>query len=419
MNRKHAITTIMIIALFGMLDATFKIQKANGSSTIYIRSDGSIDPMDAPISSIDNITYTFTRDVINTIMVERNNIIVDGAGFLLQGNGGGYGIDISYRINVTIKNMNIKAFFNGIYLCHSLNNNITGNNITASAMSGIRLFNHSYYNTIYGNNITKNVNGVGLVDSVGNRIFENNIQCNGRNIELYGCYNNFIYHNNFMIDANQVQVYSYNKNKLLWDYWDSGYPSGGNYWNNHNNTDLFSDPNQNATGSDGIADSAVIINERNEKNRDHYPLMGMFYSFTTSYGLSISFISNSSIINPNLSLINQSHAVLSFNISGENQTQGFCRVCIPKALINGSYTVTFDNKTIDPQVRELPYSNATHEYLYINYIHSEHTIEIRGTTTIPELSQFVVFSLLIVTALLATIVCRKSSKLYKNTRFKR
>lgn len=410
MNKKLALL-IIATALLGLVISSFKIQNAKASGIIYIMADGRIDPSDVPISSADNITYTFTGNVNNAIVVERNNIIVDGDGHTLEGNKSGYGIDISYRTNVTIKNMNIKAFFNGIYLSRSTYNSIIGNNITINIMSGIRLFRLSYYNIICRNNITKNANGIGLVDSVDNRIFENNIQYNGRNIELYGCYSNCIYHNNFMINATQVQAYSYNKNNLS-DYWDSGYPSGGNYWNNYDGADLLNGPYQNATGSDGIADSAVVINEKNEKNRDHYPLKGMFYSFITSYGWSVSVISNSSIINPTFSLVNQPNAVLSFNISGENQTQGFCRICIPKALINGPYTVTFDNKTIyDPQVRELPCSNTTHEYLYINYTHSEHAIEISGTTTIPEHFQFVVFPLLMITALLAGIICRKSSKL--------
>ncbi len=46
---------------------------------IYIRADGSIDPPTAPISTVDNITYTFTGDMFSdSIVIERDNIIVEG-----------------------------------------------------------------------------------------------------------------------------------------------------------------------------------------------------------------------------------------------------------------------------------------------------------------------------------------------------
>ena len=60
-----------------------------------------------------------------------------------------------------------------------------------------------------------------------------------------------------------------------------------------------------------------------------------------------------------------------------------------------------------PQVRELPYSNETYGYLYINYTHSEHTIEISGTTIIPEFPSFLVLPLFMMATLLAVIVYRR------------
>jgi hypothetical protein len=65
------------------------IQSAKGwSGTVYIRTDGSIDPPDAPIISHDNITYALSDNIMsyeNGIVVERNNIILDGNYFTVQG----------------------------------------------------------------------------------------------------------------------------------------------------------------------------------------------------------------------------------------------------------------------------------------------------------------------------------------------
>jgi len=97
------------------------------TGAIYVRADGSIDPPTAPISSSDNVTYTFTGNINISFVIERDNIVVDGANYTLQGNMSGIGIDLSTRHNVTIKNMRVKEFQYGIYLCDSLNNHIYHN----------------------------------------------------------------------------------------------------------------------------------------------------------------------------------------------------------------------------------------------------------------------------------------------------
>jgi hypothetical protein len=52
--------------------------------------------------------------------------------------------------------------------------------------------------------------------------------------------------------------------------WDCDYPSGGNFWSNHNGTDEKRGDGQNQTGSDGICDAPFIIDSN---NTDRYPLM--------------------------------------------------------------------------------------------------------------------------------------------------
>jgi len=144
----------------------------------------------------------------------------------------------------------------------------------------------------------------------------------------------------------------------------------------------------------------------------------MFSSSNTSYGYIVDFVSNSSIseFSFNLSKIEvyPPEAILAFNVSGDNDTDGFLRICIPKILINGSYVIMFDDEIITnttyPQVRELPCSNETYEYLYINYTHSKHAIIITGTTVIPEFSSFLILPLFMIAALLAVIVYKRKHR---------
>jgi len=143
--------------------------------------------------------------------------------------------------NIRVENLNLSAASIGVQLLETNNTIIMGNSITNNEY-GIRLFN-SFNTIIIGNSITNNWYG----------------------ILLEGSSSNSIYHNNFinnMIQARAVDEYA--------NFWDDGYPSGGNYWSEYAGADLYSGPYQNETGSDGIGDTPYVINANNV---DHYPLM--------------------------------------------------------------------------------------------------------------------------------------------------
>jgi len=170
---------LLFVALFGVM---LNVPVVKGDSgTIYIRADGSVDPPDAPLSTVDNVTYTFTGNIGDSLVVERDNIVVDGVGYILQGPGSGNGIDLSSRSNVTSKNTNIKDFSYGILLSESSNISITENNITNNRWDGIGLWN-SRCNSINGNHITNNsgtgIELTGLYGSSNNSIA-------GTNMKLY------------------------------------------------------------------------------------------------------------------------------------------------------------------------------------------------------------------------------------------
>ena len=302
-----------------MLTFAFKIKPIKGwTGTVFIRADGSIDPPDAPVSTVDNVTYILTDDITsdgNGIVIERDNILVDGTSCTIQGTGASEskGISLAGRSNVTIKNLTIKQFYYGINLEDSSYNTITGNNITSNNC-GVRLYYFSNYNILYGNRITNNsfvgvflqifpnhnqvfYNEINENGNLGmwfwyssfNNIWSNNITANARtgvhlfsyssNNTLYmnhieghsqyglynsgNCFGNTIYHNNFINNTYQASSGAINN-------WDDGYPSGGNYWSDYLGVDLYSGPFQNETGSDGIGDTPYVIDEN---NKDHYPLM--------------------------------------------------------------------------------------------------------------------------------------------------
>jgi len=181
-----------------------------------------------------------------------------------------YGIDFGHLMgpsskNNTAKNNEIHSNTNaGIYVSASEgNNSIIYNRIHNNAF-GIVL-DHTQQNEVSGNLITDNTYGVYMRSAIQNKIEVNSLQNNVVGIHLEGSNGNNIFHNN-LGNIVQVEGASYN-------IWDSGYPSGGNYWSDYTGLDLYSGPYQNLTGSDGIGDSVYRIDA---DNIDKYPLMQQY-----------------------------------------------------------------------------------------------------------------------------------------------
>ena len=177
MSRK--IVFVMIFMFFiGVLGTALEVQRVEAADPIYIRADGSIEPSTANITSLDNVTYTFTDNNYESIIIKRDNIVVDGAGYTLQGTRSGDGIDLSYRSNVTIMNVIVKSFAYGIRFYYSTYIAISENNVTKNVGDGV-ILSYSSYISIYKNNITENGNdGIAFYSGSNGSIYENNFVAN-------------------------------------------------------------------------------------------------------------------------------------------------------------------------------------------------------------------------------------------------
>lgn len=199
---RKAVSGIMLpMLLIAMLASAFSIRSAFGSGTIYIRSDGSIEPASAPVSTSDYVTYVLTGNIYDSIVIERDNIVVDGAGYMLQGTGvyPTAGIHLYERENVTIRNTQIKGFWNGIYFNESSNNVVSGNTVTGNRLHGIWFYANSNHNIVAGNTIANSSDGIGLglYDySNHNNISRNTVVNNGYGIVFHHASNNSISENN-------------------------------------------------------------------------------------------------------------------------------------------------------------------------------------------------------------------------------
>jgi len=253
----------LVVSTMSLVD---KVTPAMAMQNVFINSDGSVYPASVPIQRSDN-TYFFTGDIYACLIVNKSDVVIDGAGYTLRGalngtptdvwigqgpnqeasdgTGGAYTMGIAVAdknvTGLTIKNLNIREFSVGIYI-ETTNNTVTGNavvnNIVGVLLSGSN-------NDVVENYIADNEMGI---------FFGTN---QPGDIPLYLT----VSHNSFNNNTNHLNgcvCKEYNMTEETHT-WDSG--KEGNYWCDYNGTD---------GDGDGIGDTPYVIDVLNQ---DRYPLM--------------------------------------------------------------------------------------------------------------------------------------------------
>jgi parallel beta-helix repeat protein len=183
---KLALAVIIIFALIGSLVVGLQATedaKAQSIGSIIIDSDGLV----IGTSSIqrNGDVYTLIGNLSAGIQIQRSNIIIDGAGYTIQGTSEyEIGIDLSnddvgqdssrYLIsNVTIKNLKIINCYFAID-CSNTNNNTFVDNYIENCDTGFWIIGSSN-NTLMYNTVKDCVTGISINYSGFNIITENNI----------------------------------------------------------------------------------------------------------------------------------------------------------------------------------------------------------------------------------------------------
>jgi len=192
-------------------------------------------------------------------LVERENLTIDGNVMDI-----GYLGLVSCK-NILVKNLNIRNNINAVLLANTTYSTVKNCTLTNSSY-GVHLNNSS--NNIIENCVTpNNSHGIYLHFSSNNNIVRN---CTASGNTSYGIIfylysnNNRAYHNNILNNINQARDEGSN-------YWDDGYPSGGNYWSDYRGADNYWGENQSIPGSDGVGD--IPYNIPGGTGQDRYPLM--------------------------------------------------------------------------------------------------------------------------------------------------
>jgi parallel beta-helix repeat protein len=308
-------------------------------------------------------------------------------------------IGVLYLINcnnVTVRDLNLTKNGHGVF-CYNVTDSRIENIVASNNNYGICL-QFSFYNTIIDNYCPNNWVGICLQESRNNTVESNIAPNNEKGISLYKADNNNItrntisnnlygirlfassfnevFHNNLVGNTNHVSLI----NSYL-NVWDNGFE--GNFWSNYTGSDV---------DRDGLGDTPQIIDD---SNRDYHPLLGPFYNFSIYHEgklYDVTLISNSTILKLVFETANHT---IRLTVNGTNGTFGFCRICIPHALIEPEIAVI-----IDDGLTEVLYLNYTvrddgfRRWICFAYQHSTHEILI-----IPEFWSTIFLSTLMVITL--------------------
>ena len=242
------------------------IKDVSSCITMGFSTDSTIDNL--TISSVYNGMCFYWSDN-NTIT---NNIIFDSW----------YGMILGWVNNNSVTNNTIYDSMTGIHMRTSHNNTLKGNLLFDNIGSiSLMLCNND---TIEENSLIRGSSGITFYVYSSDIVIEDNLIANIQNaIDIY--YSKFaIIINNTFVNCNtgiDIGSASYNVGSQIYhnnffntngnvdtqpdNFWDNGYPSGGNYRSNYIGIDEFSGPNQDIPGSDGISDTPYF--------QDNYPLM--------------------------------------------------------------------------------------------------------------------------------------------------
>ncbi|XHH07777.1 MAG: NosD domain-containing protein [Candidatus Bathyarchaeia archaeon] len=260
-------------------------------NTTYIRADGSIEP---PTNLIhrDGDTYVLLDNIFGSLVVERDNVVIDGGGFTIRGHGADYRGEREYAGSIEEGNMTIPWYtykdvntsYVGIYSCaegltvmnlkitefwcgielerasdnhivsndlinnnqgiwnrYSSNNTITNNTISNNAQ-GLTL--ETSYNTVENNTITNNTEYGIKLSWAFNTVSKNTLSNNSQGVWVQSSHNSF-QNNAFLNNSEQVHLGL----NSIFNSWDNG--EIGNYWSDYNGKGHY---------------------YIDENNIDHYPL---------------------------------------------------------------------------------------------------------------------------------------------------
>ena len=206
----------------------------------------------------------------DAISADQSNSFLVAGNRLSGDNGRGIVITNSFLATVTDNNIMAATWGKGLagidvssYPLGSTQNVEISNNYIYGDSVGISL--SRVFESTVSNNTLLDRNGALVAGSANITLLTNTFEYDPQGLILNSTQNMLIYHNNFF-GYSQLALDLQGSN----NFWDNGYPDGGNFWSDFKGVDNCSGPSQDmCTGPDGIGDTPYTFSN----NQDSYPLM--------------------------------------------------------------------------------------------------------------------------------------------------
>ncbi len=197
-NKKVLTLGLTVALLFAALTATLTVNYAAANfipeqtpEGIQI-GDGSIKGTNLIQKASDN-TFILTGNIDQTISIMGDNIVLDGNGYTLEGNGTGTGVFLQAKTGVTIKNLKISGFeygFRSTWYFYGSDANLHGNTVSNCTFTGntkgIYIGDFSSGNKLTGNTLTGNTYGIYLAACANGYLRDNHMNGNEFNFFVAG-----------------------------------------------------------------------------------------------------------------------------------------------------------------------------------------------------------------------------------------
>ncbi|MBS7633034.1 right-handed parallel beta-helix repeat-containing protein [Candidatus Bathyarchaeota archaeon] len=230
-NRRFMLLLVALIVLHSASSLSMNMGLVKAEGPFFIRADGSVDPS-TPLIQRTGSYYTLTGNIVSDsdgIIIERDNMTLDGQGFRLQGYS--TGITLMGRGNITVRNMHFQSFSVSIYLSNCKNITLFRNNMSENGSYGISVsessgctisenriidyteagiaLSSSSGNSIAWNEVTRVVHGgthtgIAIASSDGNSLIGNTVANNWRGIALMWSTGNTLRNNSIFSDTETV-----------------------------------------------------------------------------------------------------------------------------------------------------------------------------------------------------------------------
>lgn len=188
MNKKVLTLSLTVALLFSTFTLTANYAAANfipeqTPEGIQI-GGGSVKGTNLIQKVSDNI-FILTGNIDQTIVIMGDNLILDGDGYTLEGNGERIGVFLQAKTGVTIKNLKISGFEYGVrstWYYYGSDSNLQGNTISNCTFTGntngIYIGDFSPNNKLTGNTLTGNTYGIYLAACSNSYLRDNHMNSN-------------------------------------------------------------------------------------------------------------------------------------------------------------------------------------------------------------------------------------------------